>query len=278
VKRKHHADTQKYAHKTGNIRKDLKLSQLAGIGAVALAYTEAEAAIDQMFFAVTGLTGSIQIEVGSRINCDQKIEIVKEGAKILGASATDLAQISEALAQGEGYFGRLKSYRDAVVHCRVINASIGIGIKVGWHGTLSDVLLTEKALDWAYDSLIQLSQELTAGANFLLGLNVLHGLASDDPNRASYEAKKEELMVQFRGHRDRRLALPPAPEFPSALELHEAATQWQQARQAEQMGWYRQLSQPLPPRGMSAAVMSTTTGTFGPPFPLINEPPSGKKQ
>jgi hypothetical protein len=189
----------------------------------------------------------MQIKVGPRISCDHKIEIIKEGAKILGASTNDQAQIAEALAQGEGHFGRLRSYRDAAIHCRVINAAIGIGLKVGRRATLSDVLLTDEALGWAYDSLIQLSEELSAAASLLFVLHALRYVADTDPDRPTYEAKKDDLSAQLRAHKGRRSALLPAPDFPSESELREAEVQWQQARQAEQMGWFRQLSEPQRP-------------------------------
>src|SRR5450759_4093370 len=51
-----------------DIRKDLTPEQLAGIGAVAIAYNYAENTINRMIAVVLSLTGNTHIDVVTRIN------------------------------------------------------------------------------------------------------------------------------------------------------------------------------------------------------------------
>jgi hypothetical protein len=66
----------------GDLKKEVPQSTLAAIGALALAFNEAEANLDRLFFVATGLDESLQLEVSTRINgIDGKIEIISKGAK-----------------------------------------------------------------------------------------------------------------------------------------------------------------------------------------------------
>src|SRR5580704_9313105 len=113
--------------RSGDIRKDLTESQLAAIGSVALAYNEVEAVIDFLFVMVLNLPATIAPEVSSRINgMDGKTEIIKSAMKELGAQEPILKALGESL--GSCGFGKLKEYRDAIIHARILDSPAAIGI------------------------------------------------------------------------------------------------------------------------------------------------------
>jgi hypothetical protein len=266
VKRPHKNDAFK-PDRTGDIKKDLSLKQLAGIGAVALAYNEVERNIDGLFFTVTRLSGELQYEVSTRINgIDGKIEIINKGAKSLGLDEQDLWQLAEAL--GQGVFGKLKSYRDAVIHARLINASVGIGTVVGKRAKMSDVLLSESALNCIYSHLIALRDELSRAVTLLGITRTLAGVSSNHPSKESLQEGKIRWSPRFRACQVTRSALPPIPEFPSESELREAEIQWEQTLQAETMGWFSPLNQPQP---INAANHPSFAGN-------LTEPPAEPKK
>src|SRR5262249_27396017 len=120
--------------------------------------------------------------------------------------------------------GNLKTYRDHVVHARSIEGGISIGIKLNDKG-IYDVLLSQTALDRAYDLAVSISREIAEAAKLIYGKRSLKALAADAPERASLEAKVGDCQAQFRAYHSQRQSLPPIPEFPSESELLLAAIQ-----------------------------------------------------
>jgi hypothetical protein len=198
-----------------------------------------------MMVVTIRLPGDLHRDVTSRINgIEGMIAIVKAGAKTLGVSEKIRIFLAESL--GDGAFGLFKKYRDAVIHARIVNKTAGIGEFVESRGRHSQVLLTTQALDRFYDHVDALRSELTC----LLALLIEDALPmpiadSVDPERSQREAKIREYLAQARAHRNRRLSLPPIPEFSSESELHELETRAEQDQQAALTGW-------LPPRNSDA--------------------------
>jgi hypothetical protein len=261
MKRPHRKDTPDRKTKTGDIKKDLSVGQLAQIGAMALAFNEVEKYLELLFFMVTELSAQLQYEVSTRINgIDGKIGIIKIGLAQFGLDQTDIEQFNEVL--GKGVFKLYKSFRDAVIHARVTDGSVGMGLLVDRQAQISDVLLSETALSVLYDHLVALKTELEFGA-ILLGLaKTTRNLDKSDPNTELIAKGRANLSAQFRARQTVRLALPPIPEFPSEYELDAAANRWHQKQQAAMplMDWLQPWPAPVQlPTKMSDALHSAAS-------------------
>jgi hypothetical protein len=231
MQRPHNPITRRYVGKSGDIKKDLSQHQLAAIGAIAMAYNKVEEEIDDLFGAATQLRDPLFLEVVTRINgMGGKIDVIKVAANFYGVDDEDKRCLEESL--GENVFLRLKGYRDAVIHSNLINAAIGVGIRVNRRAKINDVLSNKEALDALYIHLLALAEELSCAASVLLFAFEITSRSPGDPERASYEAGRPANSARFRGYRTRRQALPPIPEFPSEAEFREADDQWRRARQA----------------------------------------------
>jgi hypothetical protein len=117
--------TELRGKRTGDVRSDLSKAQLEGVGAVAVAYNEAEVLIDILLALLLSLDHKLALALTSRINgIDGKIELVN--LAFLSAGATDEAKDLLAETLGGSGFGQLKGYRDAIIHARVLDAPAGI--------------------------------------------------------------------------------------------------------------------------------------------------------
>jgi len=236
MKRAHHQDTRKHADGTGDIKKDLTEEQLAAIGALILAYNKLEDSIESMFGVVTGLKDQLFLEVSSRItSVDIKIDIIKQGAKHLGVDPKDQECLAEVL--GESGFKRLKKLRDAVAHSKLINASVGVGLLFEKQAKINEVLLSQSALDILYEHIIEMKFELQCATSVLIFAEIIKTRDAADPERVSCEAGKVRNSERFQRYRSRQRSLRPIPEFPSESEFQAARILYQQAQQAERMGW-----------------------------------------
>jgi hypothetical protein len=250
-------DTQTLSRRVVDIKNEIPESQLAAIGAMALAFNEAEAALDRLFFVVTGLTEALQLEISTRIGgLDGKIEIIKKGA-VQFLDEPNLRLLQELL--GDGAFGRLKDYRDGAIHVRHLNPSTGIGVKVDRKAQVFDYLVSEKVLNIAYNLLVAVQKELDEVVILAQGMKALKLLAAGDPNRAPLEAKITICHFQFQLYHNERLALPQLPEFPSESELRAADFQAQQALTAILTGWYNQSDTPITLRTSGALLDDLST-------------------
>ena len=167
MKRSRDKITPKSPSTTGDIKKDLSKEQLAGIAAAALAYNEIELALDDIFYGMTGISDEMQLQISTRLNIASKVEIIKLGIASLGLKADDLQELLDVL--GENVFFKLKGIRNSIVHARVVNASVGIGLTVEKQAKIKEVLLNAPALELFYRHLIALRDELTSAQKFLWG-------------------------------------------------------------------------------------------------------------
>ena len=221
-------DRKRPTLRSGDIRKDLSQSQLAGIGSVTIAYNEVETLIDILLALSLKLHPSLPAALTSCINgVDGKVELLKVAYKALGANSSVMDALGECL--GEGGFSLLKKYRDGVIHARVLDASIGIGRTIAKRGKFDEILLTTEALDGIYVRLVSIREELMVFAMITSALLshaavVYSGklLKSDypkidrsvDKHKTDTEQDIQALLSRYRGHQKNRLSLPPLPEFP----------------------------------------------------------------
>lgn len=232
---------------SGNIRQDLSHDQLATIGGIALAYNDLEGCIDELFFAVSALPKALRLEISTRINgIEGKIEIIKCGAALAGLVPEDQKQLAEALGRGERCFMNLKSYRDAVIHCRVINSIASIGLRTDRRAKLIDVLLTKDALEYLYQGLVSLRSELREAETLINTLR--RGRELGDPKKQPPLRDTPRTSARFRARRTRRRSVQQPPEFPSEHELREALNK---VLHVEALAYYQQQSARMQARGDS---------------------------
>jgi hypothetical protein len=255
----------KVPHRVVDIKVEMSEKHLAAMGALVLAFNEAEAALDRLFFVVTQLPEAVQIEISTRIGNAEKTNIIKKGCAEFFAQS-ELEQLQEVL--GEGMFGTLKDYRDGVVHARHINAITGIGVKLDRSATVFNYLVRRDALDAAYDLLVVIRRELDEAIQLVEGAKAMKLLAPPDSNRLQLEAELMASRSRFGQCQKERRALPKIPEFPSEEELRVAELQAQQARTAELMSRYQFWTFPQYRRQFSPALWNYIQNT---PLPLLDE-------
>lgn len=202
-----------------DILQDVPQAQLAGIGAIALSYNYAENTINRMLFLAIGMPIALYRDVISRINgIDGKIEIVKRGAKERLCLSPDIQEFI-SVTLGDGGFKLLKKYRDAVIHARIVNRVTGVGELMESRGKHSEVLLSKAALMGLYQRLEAIRDELAA---LYMLMDCKYWIVDDpaEPETAQRESEIPKYFALAQENRQKRLSLPPLPEFPDEAELH----------------------------------------------------------
>jgi hypothetical protein len=198
-----------------DVKLNLTTQQLAGIGAVAMAYNEAEIRLEFILYTAIGLPGQIWREVTSRIQgADEKVLLIKVAAKAhLNAPAQFAALMEDTLAG----FSECKGYRDGVIHTRVLDSKTAVGQNLAGKGKISQVLLTTAALDGIYNRLVILREELEiidTTFNFLRQSGLAITSNWRDPNTIEYIPEIDDWLARLLNARERRKALPALPTLP----------------------------------------------------------------
>jgi hypothetical protein len=238
MKRKSREDTPKDPYSTGNIKIDLTEKQLAAFGAAALSYNVLEDQIDALLFVTMRVPDWLSAEVSSRIHgFDGKIAIIQKAIEQIDLAPMDKKTLTNAVA----VFGDFKKTRDAMIHARIINASLGVGRGAKQRGGKSpfEVLLSADALDSFYDHILALQKELYSGGILLNSAIALKECAADDPNRSQFEEALRVHEAQFRENHSHRLSLKPLPKFPDEDELRQAANRLREMQITMRMGYPR---------------------------------------
>jgi hypothetical protein len=220
--------TSRKVNRTGHIRQDLTAAQLAGIGAVAVAYNEAENLIDLLLRIALDRTRNIGVHLTARINgADGKIELAKIAMCDLKPPAEAIELLASSL--GNAGFAEMKKYRDAIIHARVLDAPAGLALTPGKRGKTEEVLLTISALDGVYERLVMIRLELIKSCEIAGKLGIArainrvadpmrkiapHFAAIADLGESETEREIQALIVQHRAHQKSRLSLAPLPQFP----------------------------------------------------------------
>lgn len=204
--------------------------QLAGIGAVAMTFNDAERALHELLAPCLRWPSHFEI-FASRINgMDGIAAIIRAAGKNL--IRLDAARVQMAIGlwgdldQSLSAFLEAKRFRDGVIHANIWDAQTAIATQHASQGRLQEVLLTTEALDWLTKTCIIVAEELRAWYGVLAAGSILmvnYGLAG--PERAPLEQAVLDATVPALSCRPRRQSLGPAPKFPPppALPPHTPA-------------------------------------------------------
>jgi len=229
-----------------DIRKDIPERVLASIGALALAYNEAESCIDGLVSFAARLQ-AVSLDIISRINgVEGKVEIIKAAFRALGAS--DEVQRLIAISLGQEGFLLFKQYRDAVIHARRFNLIANVADTLTKRGQQYEVLITEGALNGLYERIVLLTNELVEMRGLAISLATVRNdeeflkyaidceikldrnqVRFSDQRKANIEQDIQAAFARLQDRLKRRQSLPLLPKFPSESELQTAHQQWFQA-------------------------------------------------
>jgi hypothetical protein len=205
------AKSPRIGRTTGDIKRDLSKDQLAGIGAVAMAWNSAESFVDLLLTIALGLDTSLASDLTDRVGAfDAKSVLINQASVKRLRLDHELFDLTETL----GVAKECKTNRDGVIHAQLYNADKGLGILYKREGQY-DVLLSQEALDSLYARLIAIRDELRIIVFILTTLNeALREDASADLERLQCEPAVQGYVSQLREHQKARRSLPPLPKFP----------------------------------------------------------------
>jgi hypothetical protein len=228
-RRRVHRDIRRYAHPRAKMEQELTKFQLAAIGAVALAYSELEVAVDTLLSAVAGFPRGAFNSITTEVTI---ASIIKDIADV-GLEAEDQQQIIQALTA----FRTFAVYRNVINHVRLMNLMSGGCADSELRKPKSLPPFSDKALNIFYDHLIALEKEFSSAAMLVQSISLLRSRGRVGVKLTSYSEGKRAFISQFRGYGTRRQALPSMPWLPSESDLRAVKIKWRQAQQAEMMAW-----------------------------------------
>lgn len=207
------------AVKYGDIKKNFTVNQLAWIGAVAMAYNEAEGNLHLLTGSFLGYHGPY-LEVTSRINgTEGLIALILSVLPKYNLAPEVLESFTSALQEG---FPTLKTYRDAVIHASLMDMHTAVAESRPNRGARTYTILTEDALEGLYERLISVREELL---NLALIANYADALTFIPSKGNQHTARMQQGILdanaQCQSHRKHRQSLPPFPKFPDQPKIHE---------------------------------------------------------
>lgn len=201
------------------VLKNFTERQLAGIGAVAMTFNDAERALHELLGPCLRWPSHYEI-VASRINGMDGI------AAIIRAAAKNLIRLDAARVEiAMGFWSDLdlsldafleaKRFRDGVVHANIFDMDKAIGTQYVSQGRINDVLLTVEALKWLTDTCIIIAEELRAWERALeAGSILMANYGAADQARSPLEEAVRVAAVQACSYRTRRESLRAKPKSP----------------------------------------------------------------
>lgn len=199
------------SHRGRDVRENFSPAQLEAIGAVTIAFNEAEIILDIVLGHSLDINAEMWFEISTRINgIDGKVAIIRKSSEIWGDVLNE--EIFDLIENTLSSFLECKTYRDAVIHARAFDTLGGIGELMRRHGKKEQVLLTAEALNGLYDRLIILRQELICIAMLFSNARFAPYLAGLD--RQQPAPKVQEYAARLQEYQNDRRSLPPLPAFP----------------------------------------------------------------
>lgn len=213
----------KHGHRFSTI-KDIKAEiapeRLAGVGAVALSWTQLESLVDFLFWEACDLPDVLRLEITTRIHgFDGKIAILKTALRTYRALPEQvLDAMLSTLAAAEEH----KRYRDAVEHALVLSPDSDIAQTIQRRGRIDEVLISTDALDTLYEHIIAVGDELFLMLKMIV-IQQLPQIATKkfdlkEPPDSVIEQTAEALLsflAQLRGLQSKRKGLRTLPAFPA---------------------------------------------------------------
>jgi hypothetical protein len=222
-----------------NPREDLSVAQRAAFGTAVLTYNLLEDGHSGLFWVMSHLPGVKELADKAR-SIDEKTAFMRSAVEVASLDPDDLDRIHEALHR----FDELKSYRNAMVHCRVIDASIGVGLSDGPKGKRSEILLTEEALDLLYSHFVWSERELSSACSVIMAVGRFNSLADDDPRKPSAQQHVAVHRGSFYSNSDTCRKLRQLPDFPTEAEMKAALSSYRRSEQAKLSEWMSQFKGP----------------------------------
>ncbi|MGO9547186.1 MAG: hypothetical protein ACLPPF_20630 [Rhodomicrobium sp.] len=195
--------------------------QLMWIGAVAMAYNDAEQEVHHAFGESLWFPANPK-EISGRINgIDGLCGLIKAAAQSLNLPEDTMKAIDYAVS-GEG-FTQLKTYRDAVIHAHLFDEGTAVGVAPGGRGKAPNlVLLSEEALKGLYARLVYIACELRGIARaFAAAKEFRFGSQKADELRIKQleQAIQDATALILRNQNPRRSLLP-LPTLPEPTQHH----------------------------------------------------------
>jgi hypothetical protein len=224
---------------TRDPKETLSIAQRAAFGTAILAYNLLEDSHSALFWVMSHLP-SMQ-EVADKVrHIDDKTAFMLSAVESSSIHPDDVERIRDALRR----FNELKSYRNAMVHCRIIDASIGIGLSDGQKGVASEILLTEEAMEILYAHLVWSERELSSAGSVIMAVGRFNSLANEDPQKSSAEQHVGVHRGSFYSNSDTRRKLRPLPHFPTEAEMEAALAAHRRSEQVKLSEWFNQFKAP----------------------------------
>jgi hypothetical protein len=129
---------------TRDPKANLSPEQLQAYAIAVLAYNLLEDQVEALFY-VASHRDAFREEAAKLSRIDQKTDLILRVVETVGLDPEDVTQCREMMAR----FDVLKEHRNALVHCRLVDAPIGIGLKDGARDRV-EILLTVEALTAFY--------------------------------------------------------------------------------------------------------------------------------
>lgn len=196
-----------------DVKKDYSDAQLSALGAVIVAWNEVEFMLDVALYSGESLPADCLTDDLNRRFLDKKIQDLRRAA-----SKWKLPQqCVEAVSETAEAFSRLKDRRNAVAHSRIFNNRLGIAERVTKKNDIEEVLVTHNALEWLYNQLVGLRDELRAVlAIFDLVRTTELAEQSGLVAKGTIDPIPEvnEWLVKLLRSRQRRAQFGPEPGFP----------------------------------------------------------------
>ena len=189
-------------------------AQLAGIGAVAMAYNEAEGALHWLAGACMNYPSSYS-EVTSRISGTEGLIAII----LIAVKGLALEEIKSTFETTLRAFTEQKKLRDAVIHSHLFDYASAIGEAPGSKGgKASEVLLTETTLSVLYNRLLWVDQELRELGLIVADARILKRVpVPTDQERGRLSQAIQDANARCLDHQRQRRSLPPFPKFPARL-------------------------------------------------------------
>jgi hypothetical protein len=218
---------------------NLSTEQLAAFAVAVLTFNLLEDAHVEVFSLISMRPG--RGHEASKLNhIDAKTEFMLREVENIGLDPDDLRQFREMLAR----FNVLKDHRNAMVHCRLINAPVGIGMKDDIKGSV-EILLTAEAMEAFRIHMWWLEQEFSGASSVIAETSYISRLEADDSELPKRRTYLEAYQYTFHEAGDMRIKMLPLPDFPTEAEMEKELSNWRDARQIKLSEWFSQFKGPL---------------------------------